>query len=71
MRKHQQALRRGDPSVDPYHRNYGDPDYAKKRETARGNRCRRYGEGCNYHALEWDAWDREYNYDPIHDQYYD
>ncbi|KAL9182823.1 hypothetical protein ACHAXT_004102 [Thalassiosira profunda] len=71
LRKHQQAIRRGKPSVDPYNRNYGDPNYAKKRERGRGNRCRRTGEGCNYHALEWDAWDRKYNYDPIHDEYYD
>ena len=28
------------------------------------------GTGRNYHALRWDPWDRDYDYDPIHNEHY-
>lgn len=55
-RKHTQANNRGRPQVDPYEPNYGDTNYALKRERARDSRCKRFGraEDCGWAALDYD-----------------
>lgn len=62
-RKHDQANKWGNPRRDPYEPNYGDPSYARNREYSpyRGN---------HWHALDYDPWDYDYDYDPIHKKHY-
>jgi hypothetical protein len=69
LRKDRQAGRRGRPRTDPYHREYGDPDFAAKRSMRRRQRCRNSNgdSDCNWKALDPDP-DRRpnYEYDRIH-----
>lgn len=68
-RKDRQAENRGTPRGDPYHREFGDRDFAWNREVDREMDCYLYGRNCDYHALEYDNLDRRWDWDPLHDEY--
>jgi hypothetical protein len=68
LRKHEQGI--FDRRRDPYNRQQGDHEYAYYREKRLEEDCKRNGVSCNYHALDWDACDRRYDYDPIHREHY-
>lgn len=68
IRKHNQGI--FDRDRDPYNRERGDHEYAAYREQRLREDCGRNGVSCNYHALDWDAADKRYDYDWIHDEHY-
>ena len=70
-RKDQQAWNRGNPRVDPYHREYGDPWFAHKRESARDSRCIGTGwRDCGWEALNVDPFDGLQDWDDLHKREY-
>lgn len=69
IRKDEQARNRNNPLGDPYHREFGDSWFARNREIERAMDCNIEDRNCYYHALEYDPFDRRYDYDPIHDEY--
>ncbi len=67
-RKHDQGI--FDRRRDPYNRQYGEHEYAFYREQRLKEDCKQNGVHCNFHALDWDAGDKRYDYDPWHDEHY-
>ena len=63
--------KRNDERKDPNEPGMGDPQFIRKREYQRDRDCEENGGwACGWHAIDWDKYDRAWDYDRIHDTYY-
>jgi hypothetical protein len=74
-RKHAQANNRGNNRADPYEPEYGDTEYAHKREHLREARCKETGllKDCGWKALDYDSTNNGhggYDQDYVHNKHY-